>query len=467
MKQKSSRHSIYKRTLMIAIPVMVQNLITNFVALIDNIMVGQIGTEQMSGVAIVNQLLFVFNITIFGAVSGAGIFSAQFFGKKDYKGARDALRFKILAVIVMSLLGIGIFLLFGNNLVNMYLHDADKGIDIAKTFGYAKEYMAIMLVGLIPFAFENAYSSSLREDGNAVVPMVSGIVAVITNTLLNWLLIFGVGPFPVLGVTGAAIATVISRFVQTGIVMIWCHINSGKLEFIEGLYRTFKIPVVLAKRIFVKGLIPLMSNEFLWSASIATLAQCYSLRGIDVVAGQNISNTVVNLFNVMFIAFGSGVSVVIGQLLGANDMQGAKKAAPKLIGCSFLLCVGVGAVMAVLSPLFPMIYNTSDDVRNLAGAFILISALTMPIHGMLHCIYFTLRSGGKTFVTFLFDSGFAWLISVPTAYCLAHFTGLNIIVIYFICQILELLKCMIGYGLIKSGIWLSNIVDEEEKVAVQ
>ena len=463
MTKTSSRHSIYRRTLMIAIPVMVQNLITNFVALIDNIMVGQIGTEQMSGVAIVNQLLFVFNITIFGAVSGAGIFSAQFFGKKDYKGARDALRFKILAIIIMSLLGIGIFLLFGDNLINTYLHDADKGIDLAKTFGFAKEYMAIMLVGLIPFAFENAYSSSLREDGNAVVPMTAGIVAVITNTLLNWLLIFGIGPFPTLGVVGAAIATVISRFVQTGIVMIWCHANSGNLEFIKGLYRTFRIPTDLARRIFVKGLVPLMSNEFLWSASIATLAQCYSLRGIDVVAGQNISNTVVNLFNVMFIAFGSGVSVVIGQLLGANDMKGAKKAAPKLIACSFLLCVGVGAVMAACSSLFPMIYNTSNEVRRLAASFILISALTMPIHGMLHCIYFTLRSGGKTFVTFLFDSGFAWCISVPTAFCLARFTNLNIITIYFTCQILEALKCVIGYGLIKSGIWLSNIVDESEK----
>ena len=455
------KNNIYKRTLMIAIPIMVQNLITNFVALIDNIMVGQIGTEQMSGVAIVNQLLFVFNITIFGAVSGAGIFSAQFFGKKDYKGAKDALRFKIVTVTIMSLLGIGIFLLFGDSLINMYLHDADKGIDLAKTFGFAEKYMAIMLIGLIPFAFENAYSSSLREDGNAVVPMVSGIVAVITNTLLNWLLIFGIGPFPELGVVGAAIATVISRFVQTGIVMVWCHMNSNKLEFIQGLYKTLKIPGLFAKKMFVRGIIPLMSNEFLWSASIATLAQCYSLRGIDVVAGQNISNTVVNLFNVMFIAFGSGVSVVIGQLLGANDMNGAKKSAPKLIACSFLLCVGVGGVMAACSGLFPMIYNTSDNVRSLAASFILISALTMPIHGMLHCIYFTLRSGGKTFVTFLFDSGFAWLISVPTAFCLAHYTQLNIIIIYFICQILELLKCAIGYGLIKSGIWLSNIVDEK------
>lgn len=459
MGHSGKKHSIYKRTLLIAIPVMIQNLITNFVAMIDNIMVGQIGTEQMSGVAIVNQLLFVFNITIFGAVSGAGIFSAQFFGKKDYKGARDSLRFKMLTVTIMSILGIAIFLLFGDDLIRVYLHDADKGIDLEATFGYAKQYMAVMLFGLIPFAFENAYSSSLREDSNAVVPMAAGIAAVITNTVLNYLLIFGIGPFPTLGVVGAAIATVISRFVQTGIVMIWTHSNAEKLGFVTGLYRTLKVPAELAKRIFIKGLIPLMSNEFLWSASIATLAQCYSLRGIDVVAGQNISNTVVNLFNVMFIAFGSGVSVVIGQLLGANNMEGAKKSAPKLIWCSFLLCVGVGAVMAACSKLFPQIYNTTDDVRALATGFIFISAVTMPLHGMLHCIYFTLRSGGKTLITFLFDSGFSWLISVPTAFLLAHFTSLNVLLVYLICQLLEAVKCFIGYLLIKSGIWLSNIVE--------
>lgn len=462
MEKKSSQNSIYKRTLMIAIPVMVQNLITNFVAMIDNIMVGQIGTEQMSGVAIVNQLLFVFNITIFGAVSGAGIFSAQFFGKKDYKGARDTLRFKILTVTVMSILGIALFLLYGDNLINMYLHDTDKGIDLAKTFGYAREYMAIMLFGLIPFAFENAYSGTLREDGNAVVPMVSGIAAVITNTVLNYLLIFGIGPFPTLGVCGAAIATVISRFVQTGIVMCWTHINAEKLGFVSGLYRTLKIPAELTKKIFIKGLIPLMTNEFLWSAGVATLAQCYSLRGIDVVAGQNISNTIINLFNVMFIAFGSGVSVVIGQLLGANNMEGAKKAAPKLIAFSFLMNIAVGAVMAAGAKFFPMIYNTTDNVRSLAFGFILISAITMPIHAMLHCIYFILRSGGKTLVTFIFDSGFSWLISVPTAYILAHFTNLDIMVVYFICQIIEALKCLIGFILIRSGIWLSNIVDEKK-----
>ena len=97
---------------------------------------------------------------------------------------------------------------------------------------------------------------------------------------------------------------------------------------IRNIYKTFKIPVNLAKRIFIKGLLPLTTNECLWGASVAALAQCYSVRGIDVVAGQNIANTAINLFNVLFIAFGSGVSVVCGQLLGADDIEGAKDAAP-------------------------------------------------------------------------------------------------------------------------------------------
>jgi len=205
-----------------------------------------------------------------------------------------------------------------------------------------------------------------------------------------------------------------------------------------------------------------MANECLWSAGVSTLVQCYSLRGIDVVAGLNISNTVVNLFNVMFISFGSGVSVVIGQMLGANDLQKAKESAPKLIFFSGILCVVVGGIMACFSGLFPQAYNTSENVRSLASSFILISALLMPIHGILHCTYFTLRSGGKTLITFLFDCGFSWCVSVPLAYCLANFTDMGIIPLYLCCQCVEIVKCIIGLVLIKKGVWLSNIVAERK-----
>lgn len=456
--KKAVSSGIYKRTLMIAIPVMMQNLITNFVAMIDNIMVGVVGTEQMSGVAIVNQILFVFNITIFGATSGAGIFGAQFFGKGDYKGVRDTFRFKLITALLITGLGIAVFMLFGDELISLYLHDADKGIDLAKTFKYAKKYMLIMLLGLFPFALEQAYSGTLRESGLAMPPMVAGIVAVVINTFFNYMLIFGIGFFPELGVRGAAIATVISRFIQMGIVICWTHIKRDELEFVKELYRSFKIPFALVKKIIIKGLIPITSNEFLWSLSIATLTQCYSMRGINVVAGLNISNTVVNLFNVMFISFGAGLSVVIGHLLGADDIKTAKYAAPRLIGFCGAMCLAVGGVMAALSGIFPEIYNTTEDVRQLAATFILISAAFMAIHGMVHSIYFVLRSGGKTLLTVIFDSGFSWGISVPLAYCLVHFTHISVISVYLCIQSIEAIKCVVGFILIKKNIWISNIV---------
>ena len=168
----------------------------------------------------------------------------------------------------------------------------------------------------------------------------------------------------------------------------------------------------------------------------------------------------------MFIAFGSGVSVVIGQMLGANELQKAKEASPKLIFFSAMLCVLVGTIMACFSGLFPMAYNTSDNVRGLASSFILISAALMPIHGVLHCTYFTLRSGGKTIITFLFDCGFSWGVSVPLAYCLANFTDMSIIPLYLCCQCVEAVKCVIGLILIKKGVWLSNIVSDKKALEV-
>lgn len=450
--------SFYRRTLIIAVPVMIQNLITNFVALIDNIMVGQVGTEQMTGVAVVNQLLFVFMLTLFGALSGAGIFSAQFFGKGDNDGVRYTMRFKLICAALITMVGILIFLYAGDKLITVYLHDTNTGIDPMKTFAFAKEYLMIMLWGLAPLAVEQVYSGTLREGGIATVPMAAGIVAVITNTCLNALLIFGIGPFPVLGVKGAAIATVSSRYLQAGIVAAWTHIKRDRLIFPKGLYRTLRLPAELAKRVTVKGLIPLTANECLWSAALAVLSACYAVRGIDVVAGQNISSTVVNLFNVLFIAFGSGVSVVIGQLLGANELEEAKAAAPKLIFFSAAMCVVIGAVMAVFAPLFPLLYNTSQDVRELATSFIIISAVLMPAHGMLHATYFTLRSGGKTVITFFFDCGFSWMVSVPLCFVFANFTSWDIVAIYLAVQSAELIKCVIGGILIGKGVWLSNIV---------
>ncbi len=459
MKKYIGSRQFYKMVLMVAIPVMIQNGITNFVSLLDNIMIGQVGTEQMSGVAIVNQLIFVYNLCIFGLVSGASIFGTQFYGKGDYEGMRNSFRFKIITCIALSGIGIMILYQFQNELISLYLHEGNTKGDIAAALYHAKEYLAVLLISLVPFAISQAYSNTVREMGKTIMPMVAGIIAVVINMVLNYILIFGKLGLPALGVQGAAIATVIAKFVECGIIVMWIHIHSNQNKFIIGAYRSLIIPSHLIKQILIKGA-PLMVNEALWASGMAITMQCYSIRGLDVVAGMNISTTISNMFNIVFIALGGSVAVVIGQLLGANKMEEAKDSATKLIFFSVVSCIFVGIIMAFVAPLFPAIYNTSNDVKYLAKSFILVSALCMPINAFTHASYFTLRSGGKTIITFLFDSVFVWLISIPTAYLLSRYTGIHIIYVYLICQLMDIIKCLIGYILVKKGVWLENIVTE-------
>lgn len=445
--------------LTIAVPIMVQNGITNFVSMLDNIMVGRIGTEQMSGVAIVNQLLFVFNISIFGAVSGAGIFSAQFWGCGKQEGVQHTFRFKWIVSVLLVLLAGVLFFVAGEDFIMLYLHGEENEAQILETLGYAKEYLRVMFWGLLPFGICQVYTSTLRECGETMLPMKAGIAAVAVNMSLNYVLIFGKLGMPQLGVSGAAIATVVSRYVETAVVIFWTHTHKEKQPYIEGVYKKFYIPRNLTGKILAKGT-PLMLNEILWSVGMAVLMQCYSVRGLDAVAGLNISSTISNVFNVVYIAMGSAVSIIVGQLLGAGKMEEAKETDTKLIFFSVMSCFVLGGLLVAVAPLFPMLYNTTEEVRALAASFIRIVAFCMPVCAFVHCAYFTLRSGGRTMVTFLFDSVFVWVVSIPFAFVLSRFTNLPVVPLYFVCQSLEAIKCIIGFILIKKGIWIQNIIKE-------
>ena len=375
--------AFYKMALAVAVPIMIQNGITNFVSLLDNIMVGRVGTEQMTGVAIVNQLIFVFNLAIFGAVSGAGIFGAQYYGKGDWDGVRQTFRFKLLVCTALTVLGACIFLLFGEDLILQYL-----------------------------------------------------------------------------GASGAAIATVIARFVEAGVVMLWAHRNPERVPYLRGVYRSFRIPAALARDIAKKS-IPLLLNETLWAAGMALLAQCYSVRGYDVVSAYNICSTVSNVFNVAFMAMGNAVGILVGQLLGAGKMEEAADTDRKLITFSVVICIVLGGLMSLVAHLFPQIYNTSDSIRGFAASFIRICALCMPINALANACYFTLRSGGKTFVTFLFDSFYVCVLTVPMAFVLSRFTGLPIVPLFLCCQLADIGKCVVGLIMIRRGVWIQNIVGKE------
>lgn len=447
----------YKTLLIIALPIILQNGITNFVNLLDNIMVGQVGTEQMSGVAIANQLIFVFNLCIFGGVSGAGIFTAQFFGYGDDEGVRQTFRFKLCVCAGITAIFMVVFGVFGNQLISLYLHDTDAASDLAATLYYGRRYLLVMMFGMPAFALTHAYAGTLRETGHTILPMVAGVAAVFINLFFNWLLIFGNWGMPKMGVIGAAVATVISRYVELLTVTVFVHVKSKDYPFIQGAYRHFRIEASLAENITKRGL-PLLFNELLWSVGMTAIIQCYSMRGLTAVAAVNISSTMLNLLNTVVMAMGNSIAIIVGNQLGANKMDEAKDTVRKLIFTSVSACIVIGAIFFAVSPLIPRLYNTTDDVKALATVFLKINAALVPIMAISNCCYFTLRSGGKTLLTFIFDSAFVWCICLPPAFITAYFTSLGVITIYVIIQSLECVKALYGLILVKKGIWLNNIV---------
>jgi len=456
----AERKALYLQALALAVPMMIQNGITNAVGLVDNLMVGSLGTESMTGVSISGQLIFVFNLAIFGALSGPGIFGAQYFGNRDMEGVRKTFRIKIWMVLVCVLAGIGVFLLADRFLIGLYLSGTTEKIDPILTMEKAREYLHIMLIGFFPFAMTQVYSSTLRENNESLMPMIAGISGVVADILLNYILIFGKFGLPAMGVSGAALATVISRFVELSVIVIWSHLRSKIFEFLQGIYRTILVDTKVLGPVIKKS-IPILINEFLWSAGIIAINQQLSRRSLAVVPALGISAALTNLLNVVFVAMGSAVGIIIGQMLGAGEMKDIKKKALSLMFFTAFLSIGLSAVLLVVAPFFPQFYKTGEEVKSMATTFIILTALFFPLQGFLNAQYFTIRSGGKTFITFLADSGFTWLVVVLTIYLIIQFTNLNVFVVYTVSLALDFLKVGFGAYLIQKGIWITNLVKQE------
>jgi len=461
MKKTLSRYfgdkAFYKSALAILLPIIIQNGITNLVSLLDNIMVGSLGTEQMSGVSIVNQYFFIFNLICFGVISAAGIFTAQFKGTGDVDGIRATLRAKLYMCYVASILAVIAFFSFSEPLINLFLHDGSNEGDLELTMQFAKKYLNIILFGLLPFAVSAAFSSTMRETGETVFPMITSFVAVGTNAVFNVLLIFGLLGFPKLGVEGAAIATVLSRFVELGMLLIYSFRSKKNGIYFKGAFSFRAVPANLMREIGKKGL-PLLANEFLWSLAITFRNQCFSTRGLDSVAAQNISTTITNLFSIVFFSMGTAISIIIGNQLGAGLFEKAEDTDRKLITFGVLLSGGVGILLVGFGFVFPLIYNTTAEARSIATFMIVVYGICNPLWAYINSSYFTIRSGGLVFQTMLSDSIFMWVCVVPVSAVCAYLTDMSIYRLYICTTAAECLKAVVGYILLKRKDWLKTIV---------
>lgn len=457
MKKFIGNKSFYKMLFAIVMPIVLQQFITQFVGLLDNLMVGQVGTSEMTGVSLANQLLFVFNLGVFGSLSGVSIFATQYYGAKNKDGYQESFRFKWIITCIIFLITTSIFLLFSEQLLSIFINSQEgEDANPALVLLHGKQYLWIMLVGNLAFVIKEIYASSLREMKETFVPMISGVIAILVNLVFNYLLIFGKFGFPTLGIEGAAIATVISRFVEMFVIIIYVQIKKEKFNYFKGIFKG-KVHFSFVKKVMPKTLL-LLTNEVLWALGLTLILSCYGIRGLDFVASFNICNTINNVFITVGTSLGNATAIILGNKIGKNDIEGAKSDSYKILFFALVVSLVFTGVMILTSKALPNLYNTTDSIKQVATNLIVIAAILLPLHSFNTCCYFTLRSGGRIFITILFDSVFVLLIRLPLAFILAKYTSLNIYLVFTFVTGIDIIKVFVGYILVDKGIWLKSLV---------
>lgn len=451
MKHLFGTKSFYKSIISIAGPLVLQQLLTSSVQLVDNLMVGSLPNGELGSVAIINQLYFVIILITFGAMGGAGIFTAQYFGSKDYDKLRQTFRFKIVIGFLLALLSFIVFSIFSGPLISVFT-------DNPVIKGNSEIYLKVIRWSAFPWILNVAIASTFRETRVTKPLLVISIVAILTNTLLNYLLIFGNFGFPELGIYGAAVATLIARGVEFTLALILV-IRRGKL-FNSRVFEILKINPKLFTSILVMAF-PLMLNEALWSGGQTVFFYAYTSRGTDALEAVTITSTISQLVFVTFGGIATAVAVMVGNTLGKNELEQAKDNAKKLIAFAVMIAIGAGIILFILSFFVVNFFNASEASRAIARFNIRINALFIPVFSFNVAMYFTLRSGGDTKSTFLMDAGYMWVIPVPIALVLAHFTTLPVTLMFLIVQSMDIPKMFFGLSRYRKENWVKNLALDE------
>ncbi|MEG0177545.1 MATE family efflux transporter [Anaerorhabdus sp.] len=440
-----------RTAILVGVPLMLQQLITGSVNLVDNLMVGQLGDAAIGGVAAVNRFYIIAQYGTNGIVAAGSIFIAQYYGARNQEKMKESFRFLINISCAIMFLFFLLAILFPTAILNFFTADAE-------TIKMGVYYIRLVAWSYLPIALTLCLSGAMRAVGETKIPLFVSAIAVITNTILNYCLIFGKFGFPMLGIRGAAYATIVARFIEVGVLLYF--LKERDFGFKTNVKEIFLVPVTLSKKIMIKAA-PLAMNEILWSAGMATLFKFYSTRGPEVMSGYSIASTIGDIFFVLFGGMAAASTVLISQPLGANKLDEAKRHGYQLMGFSFVLSFIFASLMFVSSFYIPYLYhNVSVDALKIAEVMLRIQSVMFAIYVLNTQNYFILRAGGDTKSTLIMDSAFMWCINIPLVGILAYYSPLNAFLLYIAGQSTDLIKLCFGYWLVRKEKWLVNLTHE-------
>lgn len=437
----------FKSALVIAMPIVIQQLVTSLAQLVDNIMVGTINGQAIAGVGAVNSIFFVIMTSTFGISEGASIFIAQQYGAKKREKMGNSLAISFSIIILMAVVALTVINVFDERLLRAYIHGNDADSVLAMQYGM--DYLNVLVWGYWLLMINTVIGSAFRAIGKTKVPMSAGIVAVITNTTMNFMLI------PIYGVKGAAVATILSRVIEFGILFTTLKFKQTEFDFNLRSFTTIK--AAQFKQMIAK-MIPLTLNEFLWGFGTSTLMALYGARSIVDLASIQITYTIANILFVALSGFGVAVAVLIGQKLGEDKFSEAIENSRKLLALGLLTGLTFFGLAQILAFIIPLLYGNVDQVIQVQASNLLrIIGCVYPVYVITVTFFFTLRAGGDTLGVLIMDGGTMWCLSIPAGFILVFFTSLPIYGIFIGVQTFEVLKMFIGYYRYRKHNWVQNI----------
>lgn len=448
----------YKALLAIAIPVILQNLVGSMLNMVDNVMVGGLGEASIAAVGIANQIFFIFALVLFGINAGLSVFIAQFWGRKAFAEIRQAIGIGLIFSLVFSIIFTILAIMAPGMLIGIFTRDQE-------VIRLGSDYLSIVAWGYPLTAISMVYSVGLRSTEKPVYPLIASILSLLLNTVFNYLLIYGKFGFPMLGVRGAAIATVLARILEISLILGMVYrlnlVVSCRMKDFLRLDRHFITSIL-------KIAAPIIANESLWVLGTSSFAVVYGRMGTDQLAAFNIVQTLDKIAFVAILGLGSACAVLVGKQIG----EGRKDKAYVYGARSNIMAPIVGIIIGILiicvkNPILSL-YNVSTLVKDYAGTLMILMACLTLIRSMNFTnLMGVLRAGGDVHFVLVFEAIPLWFFSVPLTIYTGLFLHWSLPVVFLISQSEEIVKCIAGLIRFFSKKWIHELNFDKREVYIE
>ncbi|GHU81876.1 MATE family efflux transporter [Spirochaetia bacterium] len=438
----------YKNLFTMAVPIMLQNLVNSFVNMVDTVMIGRLGTVEIAAVGLGNQVFFLFTMVLFGICSGGAIFTAQFWGKKDISGIRKNTGLCLILSVTTALIFTLAVVLVPEGIIGIYSRDP-------AVIAAGAQYLNALAPSYIPFGISYVFILTLRSIEKVRLAMITTVIALTINMTLNYFFIFGAGPIPAMGVSGAAIATVIARITE---VIILVTVSYKKKYHLAGSLRELLAFNASFFKRFIRITAPVIFNEFMWALGITVQNIIFARNHTDAIAAFNITNTVSQLTWVVFIGLGNGVAVLIGKKIGEGNEVTARDYARRITRFAPLLAVGAALILFPLSRLLPFIFKVNVNVLSITTVMFIILCCSYPFRAFnITLIVGVCRAGGDTIFCVLYEMIFMWGFSLPLGAAANFIFHAPVWLIYLILCSEDVFKMFFGSWRLGTGRWLHDV----------